>query len=308
MDLPDNLPFSVISFGNDQLIAFLPDGAEGLAKVADFAAQYPDVFRKFFPSVDINHILAGGYTLIDEADGEESATSDSDADSASPPSSPPGDDDSADDQPATLSHSAPWSPKLLEDFRAAKAVQKGRILLFGEFLGHGKCSLAKSYREAYLQRLARDRHRIFTCDQRRPIPANLHKLTGAAYRAFLTAQGLPFYIPFTRIGTDFTPRQTSAFSTRLSGVHNVKGGTFLWELGRDPTEEDLMYSTAGTTVAPEIGKIYTFEELYPDPDDMTEVAPLSFDSSPSRNSVWGSSSTMASPGPSSQDSSLSFTK
>ena len=71
---------------------------------------------------------------------------------------------------------------------------------------------------------------------------------------FLSSQGLPHYIPPTRVGPEFTPRKRpfrgSYQATRLC----VAGGNYLWELGRDPTPMDLLYSTTGTTVVPVRGR------------------------------------------------------
>ncbi|KAI5824095.1 hypothetical protein K523DRAFT_253858, partial [Schizophyllum commune Tattone D] len=316
MDSTDSLPFSVISFGQGQLIAFLPRGADNLRRLVDFARKYPEIFNKFFPTVNVDDIVAGGYSLVNEPAGDTSPSETPLATPPStPPSSPPGSppssqtltvtaDDEADDERPLVRPSAA-SGKLLAEFRAAHAALNGATLSFPELVRTGQCFLDSTYRDEYVQRSIKDRDESFSWDRRAPVPANPHKLTGAAYRSFLSTQGLPGYVAPTRFDSDFTPRTGAVAPRRTPTIQLVKGGTFLWRLTRDPTPLDLAYSTAGTTVIPEIGRTYTFEELYPEDQDTYDEGDssdgtFSFTSSPSR-SVWGSSSTIASPGPSSQE-------
>ncbi|TRM61978.1 hypothetical protein BD626DRAFT_537756 [Schizophyllum amplum] len=282
MDTIDVLPFSVISFGHNQVLAFLPDGADGLAKMLEFAEKYPDAFRKFFPTVTISELLRGGHALLNEPPEDES-DADTSPDVVTPDVHSEGSDD---DRAATLPRSVPWTPRLLAEFRAAKAARQGQPLRFCDSLRFKQCSLHQTYPVDYRRRATNDRMRLFSWDPTRAIPADPHKLVGAAYRAFLTAQGIPLYVSPTRIDPDFEPRRMPAHNRRASTTRRVLGGDFLWALTRNMTEEDLIYSTMGTTVVPELGKIYTFDELYPDPDagelDASSSS-SSFNSSPVRH-------------------------
>lgn len=113
MSEPIDLPFSVISFGNGQLIACLPRGPEHVEAVTKFAREYPECFQKFFPTVDVDLLAQGYYNLIEES-GDEST----------PPTSPTpsgaDDDDDNDDsnnhdasQPLIVVRPRPPTPKLL---------------------------------------------------------------------------------------------------------------------------------------------------------------------------------------------------
>lgn len=78
-------------------------------------------------------------------------------------------------------------------------------------------------------------------------------MTYILHRSFLTSQGLPPYVATSRL-IDFEPRSTSSTARRTPTIQLVRGGTFLWNLTGDPTTLDLVYSTAGTTVVPELGR------------------------------------------------------
>ena len=73
-------------------------------------------------------------------------------------------------------------------------------------------------------------------------------------RAFLASQGLPPYVSPTRVKADFVPRKQPTKTAYQATKVTVRGGDFLWNLARDPTPLDLIFSTTGTTVAPTRGR------------------------------------------------------
>ncbi|KAI5821575.1 hypothetical protein K523DRAFT_188949, partial [Schizophyllum commune Tattone D] len=110
----------------------------------------------------------------------------------------------------------------------------------------GICFLDTSYRGDYNMRLQKDRNTLFVFSPLRRIPADAHKLTGSAYRAFLASQGLPPYVSPTRVKADFVPRKQPTKTAYQATKVTVRGGDFLWNLARDPTPLDLIFSTTGT--------------------------------------------------------------
>ncbi|KAI4517219.1 hypothetical protein K525DRAFT_273818 [Schizophyllum commune Loenen D] len=304
----DWLPFSILSFGNGQLMAFLPSGEEEMRRVVEFAQTYPEIFRRFFPSVDIDDILAGNYGVVNE-DGNSSASHSEPPTDNDEESGDNDEDDDPGDAPANISPLAHASAKELADFRAMAAAINGQTLSFPHLVRTGQCRLHPSYRAAFVARAVRDRTSTYTWDRRRPLPRHPQDLEGAELRSFLASQGLPPYVPPTRL-MEFAPRRLSALYRGSPSIQMVKGGAFLKRLTREPTALDLAYSTAGTTVEPELNRVYRFEELYPDTsEEMDENSePLAWGSSPTRagDSVWDSPSSSASVWPTSQDTALSF--
>ncbi|TRM60871.1 hypothetical protein BD626DRAFT_571251 [Schizophyllum amplum] len=319
MDNSDSLPFTVLNIGG-QTLAYMPGGNADIQRLIAFARLHPDIFENFFPNVNITDLVNGQYDTVVEP--EET----SDNDEGSVASSPPTDDSSTDsgspgpvivvDPPEEeersykLPRSEPVPAKLIFEYRAAQAVLDGRSLDFVQLVRHGRCILHDTYHDDFVQRAIKDRARLFAWDQRKAVPANPHELKGLAWRNFLRSQGLPLYVPPTRVRASFVPRQRSLMSSRPAGMQNVKGGTLLYDLTHEPSPLDLAYSTAGTLVVPEAGRIYTFDDLYPEATTSADwdMAVPSSDSSPARAgpSVWGSSSTVASPWPASQESTLSL--
>ncbi|TRM56406.1 hypothetical protein BD626DRAFT_619945 [Schizophyllum amplum] len=311
---PDSfIPFSVFTI-NGQSIAYMPNDTGDPSLLIAFARDQPAMFASFFPTVDIHALLNRDFTVLIEPDPTVfNANADMSVDdpAASPaPSTAPDDGNSSDEDEAkaSISPSKPVDPKLLAEFRATQAALDGHTLDFAQLVRTGQCRLHSSYRDDYLRRAAEDRERVFTWDQRRAVPPRPHTLRGDAYRSFLASQALPPYVPATRIAAGFVPREHPLMSTRPVGTQNVKGGTFMWRLTCNPTSADLAYSTIGTTVVPEVGREYSFDELYP--ESSFDDVPPPYNSSPLRgdSSVWASSSTAASPLPASQDSNLSFEK
>lgn len=72
--------------------------------------------------------------------------------------------------------------------------------------------------------------------------------------SFLASQGLPPYVPPSRMRANFVPRKRPMKNSYQATKVTVKGGDFLWNLARDPTELELKLSTAGTSVIPTRGR------------------------------------------------------
>ena len=53
---------------------------------------------------------------------------------------------------------------------------------------------------------------------------------------------------------NFVPRKRPMKNSYQATKVTVKGGDFLWNLARDPTELELKLSTAGTSVIPTRGR------------------------------------------------------
>ncbi|KAL1674429.1 hypothetical protein EV122DRAFT_282009 [Schizophyllum commune] len=310
MSLLDTLPFSILSFGNGQLIAFLPQGEEELRRVVVFAQAYPEIFRRFFPNVDIDSIAAGNYGVVDES---QQSSDDSSSETTSPgaaaaTSLPSEYDWDSDDIPNAVRPLLTATEKLIANFHATSAAINGQVLSFPQLVRTGQVRLHSSYRAALLARAAKDKKSTYTWDQRRTIPPSPQDLRGAELRSFLTSQGLPHYVPSSRL-TEFKPRRSPSISRGSPSIKMVKGGKLLGRLTRDPSALDLAFSTAGTTVVPELNRMYMFEELYPEAEEMDENDdPAEWGSSPTRagSSTWASSSSAGSPWPASQDTVYSF--
>ncbi|KAL1741234.1 hypothetical protein HDZ31DRAFT_67135 [Schizophyllum fasciatum] len=311
----DRFPFSILSFGNGQLIAFLPSGEEEMRRVVEFVQTYPEVFRRFFPTVDIDDILTGNYGVVNEGGNNSASDSEPSIDNGSGDNGrhdDPGDNGRHDDPGDALGDILPLaraSAKELADFRAMSAAVNGQTLSFPRLVRTGQCRLHSSYRAAFVARAARDQTSTYTWDQRRPLPRHAQDLEGTELRSFLASQGLPPYVPPTRL-IEFKPRRLPALLRGSPSIQMVKGGSFLSRLTREPTAKDLAYSTAGTTIEPELNRVYRFEELYPDPleDTHENIDPLAWSSSPTRagDSTWGSPLSAASLWPTSQDTAFSF--
>ncbi|KAL1684892.1 hypothetical protein GGG16DRAFT_119373 [Schizophyllum commune] len=276
--LPDEFPFEVLDLGNGQVFAWLR-GPSDIPRIIAFARDSPDGFRYFFHGINVEDVISGRYQwFVEPSPGTEACATIGEV--AVVP------------QPGTPGFSTVANAPLME-----------LNLTVRQALAAGLVSLAPTYRHDYIHRLSKDRTRVFVWSPHRRVPPQPHRLTGDEWRDFLSSQGLPHYIPPTRVGPEFTPRKRpfrgSYQATRLC----VAGGNYLWELGRDPTPMDLLYSTTGTTVAPVRGREYMFEELYPDTVEDDEASQFSLSSSPT---AWGSSSTVASPVPSSQDSAYEY--
>ncbi|TRM56610.1 hypothetical protein BD626DRAFT_352407, partial [Schizophyllum amplum] len=284
----DSLPFEVLTIGG-QTMAYLPGGRADLPKLTSFAREHPDMFEIFFPNVNIADLLAGKYNVLDNPEASNSASdvgsvaSTDDSLTGSPPPM-------ATDVPRTrlrtnLTTSRVRNPclqsywltsKLIHPSLCALCLQDHKVvlrtpsltavcwtLLTSSVTVVANCTKHIGAHSAFIQRSIKDRTRLFPWDPRRAVPSNPHELRDAAYRSFLAGQGLPSYVPPTRISASYVPRQRSV-NTRSAGVQNVVGGVTLWCLTRDPSPLDIIYSVAGSTVVPEDGRIYTFEELFPD--------------------------------------------
>ncbi|KAL1671327.1 hypothetical protein EV122DRAFT_285059 [Schizophyllum commune] len=264
-----------LDFGNGQVIAHMPEGVSSIERFAWFARHRPQLFKKYFPEVDIERVLAGGYELHDES--------------------------------APMDDQAPGAGVVDEPMDApAPVTSDSAPLVFPNAIISGRCSLQRpTYRRQYLARLTKDQARLFTWDRRAYVPADAHRLSPADHRAFLAAWGLPSWIPSTKIRDMFEERRRPPSNPRFGTKQSVLGGAYLWRLASNPSDVDLVYSTTGSTVIPVAGRSYTFDELFPDNDDRDDDTAESTDSSPMRSSssfAWGSSSTMTSPFPFSQDS------
>ncbi|KAI5887794.1 uncharacterized protein SCHCODRAFT_01104063 [Schizophyllum commune H4-8] len=327
MSLPDAHPFEVIDFGNGQVFVSLPGGVDDIPKVIAFAKRSPALFAKFFPGVDIDEVIAGNYQWFDEPAVQEAelgttATSSTSAALAPVPVGNGTGVTASAPAPAPIPTpvvSVSVASAVVDPAVAAPVVSVGVAapatasvpsmtvvptpsvpLSMRQAIVAGICFMDTSYRGDYNTRLQRDRDTLFVFSPLRRIPADAHKLTGAAYRAFLASQGLPPYVSPTRVKADFVPRKQPKKTAYQATKVTVRGGDFLWNLARDPTPLDLIFSTTGTTVLPMRGRTYTFAELFP---EETESHSLTERAGPSKS--WGSSPTMGSPWPSSsQDSAL----
>ncbi|KAL1658240.1 hypothetical protein GGF50DRAFT_131825 [Schizophyllum commune] len=298
MSLPDAHPFEVIDFGNGQVFVSLPGGVDDIPKVIAFAKRSPVLFAKFFPGVNIDEVVAGNYQWFDEPSVQEAVfgtTSMSSTSAALAPVPVGNGMGVAAPAPAPAPALAPVVTVPVVAPAVAPAVIAPAVAIIA-----GICFLDTSYRGDYNMRLQKDRNTLFVFSPLRRIPADAHKLTGSAYRAFLASQGLPPYVSPTRVKADFVPRKQPTKTAYQATKVTVRGGDFLWNLARDPTPLDLIFSTTGTTVAPTRGRTYTLAELFPEESESSSLAERAGSSQ-----AWGSSPTMASSWPSSsQDSAL----
>ncbi|KAL1685292.1 hypothetical protein GGG16DRAFT_66583 [Schizophyllum commune] len=288
MDLPDARPFEILDLGNGQVFAFFTGGPEDVPKVIAFAHRSPALFKKFFPGVNVDDVISGRYQWFDESNAATQQASD-----AMVPATTTADIPAAENTDVTLAAAADAPSSTITPTPSVPLNMRHAMVA-------GVCHLHPTYGAAYARRLQKDRRAFFVFSPLRLTPADAHKLTGAAYASFLASQGLPPYVPPSRMRANFVPRKRPMKNSYQATKVTVKGGDFLWNLARDPTELELKLSTAGTSVIPTRGRVYTFEELFPEEEE--EVSSLS-----EHTSTWGSSPTVASPWmSSSQDSALDF--
>ncbi|KAL1658563.1 hypothetical protein GGF50DRAFT_120744 [Schizophyllum commune] len=285
MDLSDDLPglpFEVLDLGCGQVFAYLPNGPNDVPKVVAFAKRSPKLFKQFFPGVNVDDVVSGRYKWFSESN-----------DTAKPSAASP-----------SIVTPAPGTDIVGVVDSALVGSEPGMALSMRQAVLADLSYLASSYREDYMKRLAKDRGRFFAFSPFKLVPSDAHKLTGSAYRTFLTNQGLPLYLPPTSL-RGYTPRKRPAKGSQGTKIY-VLGGDFLWNLACDPTPIDLAFSTTGTTVVPKRGRVYTFDELYPEPTAVQGPLSASVLSSPASSSttIWESSSATLPPWSISQDSTL----
>ncbi|TRM58349.1 hypothetical protein BD626DRAFT_573569 [Schizophyllum amplum] len=136
----------------------------------------------------------------------------------------------------------------------------------------GYVSLTQDYpAEAFIRSL-RDRLRVFIWDPSVPFNKNYLQLDSAGWRGFTLDNAVPFYVPMSRIIPSIMTQRAPVGDGAI-GPRPIVCGDLVVNLMTDLSPLDLAYTTMGTTVTLEIGKKYSFSDLYPyEPTDLPTVA------------------------------------
>ncbi|TRM64919.1 hypothetical protein BD626DRAFT_567785 [Schizophyllum amplum] len=160
--------------------------------------------------------------------------------------------------------------KQTAEYRIKRAVEADVTLSWPELLMTCQLDLQSAFVPDMVDAADQEKEQVYIVDSDKA--AELEKdvwwnLKGAAWEQFTTAHRLPSFIPPTKMLEHGVP-QIRPVNGDI-GPRFVKGGKTARQMLRNLSPRDIAYATAGSKVKPELGKVYSFRDVYPLPPPFT---------------------------------------
>ncbi|TRM56389.1 hypothetical protein BD626DRAFT_575714 [Schizophyllum amplum] len=148
-------------------------------------------------------------------------------------------------------------------FRMLFAVHRNLSATFPELVMWGQVFLRCDYRICIYNRAVEDSLRWVIWNPDAPIPWDFYALSGAEWLTFVHAHSLPAYLQGWRMTRATLGNRVPGETGIMTGPRSIMAGPIVVDSVSNLTLRELAWTTNGTIVVPEAGRMYSFDDLYP---------------------------------------------
>ncbi|KAI4517113.1 hypothetical protein K525DRAFT_273922 [Schizophyllum commune Loenen D] len=184
-------------------------------------------------------------------------------------------------------------------------ISVNRNLTWPELVEYNQVFLRDDYREQIVERATADSHLSVMWTPTAHVPENLFELVGPGLRYFARAHAYPPYISTRRLDHMMVASRAPIIDGNREPRRIIVGPTII-DLVSNLDAPALAATTAGSLVAPVVGRTYAFEDVYPRPGQAFDDAraPRAADADDDRSTPsYVSSTRSSSPGASTRSTS-----